>query len=113
MRSPQRAFDAFRTAYNEERPHTHHGGKPPGPPYDASPREHPSRILRLEYPGRYTVERVTTVGTFRFTTTLLFIANALRGYHISLDEEADGVRSILFGDVLPAKLDEQDSIIRE
>jgi hypothetical protein len=51
--------------------------------------------------------------TFRFKTKLLFIANALRGYHIGLNEEADGVWSIFFGDVLLAKLDERDYIIRE
>jgi hypothetical protein len=51
--------------------------------------------------------------TFRIKTKLLFIANALRGYHIGLDEEADGVWSIFFGDVLLAKLDEREYIIRE
>jgi putative transposase len=90
MRSQQRAFDAFRTEYNQERPHSHHGGAPPGDHYVASSREYPSRLPALEYPGHFTVKRVTTVGTFRFKTKLLFIANALRGYHIGLDEEADG-----------------------
>jgi len=113
MRSQQRAFDAFRTEYNEERPHTHHGGKPPGSQYDASPRAYPGRLPALEYPGHYTVKRVTTVGTFRFKTKLLFIANALRGYHIGLDEEDDGIWSIFFGTILLAKLDERDYIIRE
>lgn len=112
-RSQQRAFDAFRTEYNEERPHSHHRGKPPASQYAVSPREYPGRLPALEYPGHYTVKRVTTVGTFRFKTKLLFIANALRGYHIGLDEEADGVWSIFFGDILLAKLDERDYIIRE
>jgi len=113
MRSYQHAFDALRAEYNEERPHTHHGGKPPGWQYEASPREYPGRLPALEYPGDYTEKRVTTVGTFRFKTKLLFIANALRGYHIGLDEEADGVWSIFFGDIELAKLDERDYIIRE
>lgn len=56
---------------------------------------------------------MTTVGTFRFTTTLLFIANARRGSRIGLDEGADGVWSIYFGSILLAKLDERDMIIRE
>jgi hypothetical protein len=60
-----------------------------------------------------TVKRVTTVGTFRFNTKLLFIANALRGYHIDRDEEGDGVRSIVFGTNLLARLDERDSIVRK
>jgi putative transposase len=81
--------------------------------YDASPRAYPSRIPRREDPGHYTVKRVTTVGTFRFNPKLLFIANALCGYHIGLDEEAGGVWSIFFVHVLKAKLDERDYFIRE
>jgi len=34
---------------------------------------------------------MTPVGTFRFRTQMLFIANALRGYRIGQDEEAAGV----------------------
>jgi putative transposase len=113
MRSQQRAFDAFRAEYNEERPHSHHGGAPPGEHYVASSREYPSRLPALEYPGHFTVKRVTTVGTFRFQNQLLFIANALRGYHIGLEEEADGIWAIYFGTILLAKLDERDYIIRE
>lgn len=113
MRAQQRAFDAFRTEYNDERPHTHHGGRPPASQYEPSPREYPSRLPDLEYDGHYMVKRVTPVGTFRFKTKLLFIANALRGYRIGLDEEADGVWSIYFGSILLAKLDERDMIIRE
>ncbi|HRN54223.1 MAG TPA: integrase core domain-containing protein, partial [Gemmatimonadaceae bacterium] len=113
MRSQQRAFDAFRAEYNDERPHTHHGGKPPGSQYDASPREYPSRLPALEYPGHYIVKRVTTVGTFRFNTKVIFIANALRGYHLGFLEEADGIWSIYFGEILLAKMDERNYIIRE
>lgn len=113
MRAQQRAFNGFRAEFNEERPHTRHGGRPPASQYEPSPREYPGRLPALEYPGHYTVKRVTTVGTFRFKTKLLFIANALRGYYIGLDEEADGIWSIFFGDILLAKLDERDYIIRE
>lgn len=81
--------------------------------HPASPRECPSRLPALEFPGHSTVKRVTTVGTFRFQDELLFIANALRGYHIGLEEEADGVWSVYFGTILLAKLDERDYIIRE
>jgi putative transposase len=113
IRTRQRAFDAFRTEYNDERPPTHHSGKPPGSQYDASPRENPSRLPALEYPGHYTLKRVATVGTFRFKTKLLVTANALRGYHIGLDEEVDGVWAIYFGEIPLAKLDERNCIIRE
>jgi hypothetical protein len=59
------------------------------------------------------VKRVTTVGTFRFNTKVLFIANALRGNHLGFNEEADGIWSIYFGEILLAKMDERNYIIRE
>lgn len=65
--------------------HTRHGGKPPGSQYAASPREYPSRIPRLGYPGHDTVTRVKTVGVW----------------------------SIYFGNILLAKPNERACIIRE
>jgi transposase InsO family protein len=109
----QRAFNAFRTLYNEERPHSHHGGTPPGAHYTASPREYPARLPPLEYPGHFVVKRVTDAGTIRFQNQLLFLANALQYYHIGLEEIDDGIWSIYFGSILLARLDERDRIIRE
>lgn len=59
------------------------------------------------------MRRVTTVGIFGVKIKLLFIASALRGYCIGLDEEADGIRAICCGDILLAMLEERDWIIRE
>jgi hypothetical protein len=66
----------------------------------------------IEYPGHYLVTRVTTVATFRVKTKLLVIANALRSCWIGMDEEGDGIWSVYFGSILPAKLDEGEMIIR-
>lgn len=55
---------------------------------------------------------MTNAGTFRFRHKLLFIANALKQYHIGLEETDDGIWSIYFGTVLLAKLDERDMVIR-
>ena len=59
------------------------------------------------------MKRVTNAGTFRLNHKLLFIANALKQYHIGLDETDDGIWSIYFGMVLLAKVDERDMIIRD
>ena len=112
VRAQQRAFDAFRTLYNLERPHTALGGVPPGSQYVPSPRPYPARLPPLEYPGHYLVKRVTNAGTFRFKDRLLFIANALKQHHIGLEESDAGVWSIYLGAVLLARLDERDYIIR-
>lgn len=111
-RAQQRAFDAFRQEYNEERPHSHHDGTPPGAHYAPSPRAYPSKLPPLEYPAHFLVKRVTDAGTIRFQSRLLFLANALDNYHIGLDEVDDGIWSIYFGTVLLARFDERDYIIR-
>lgn len=113
MAAQQRAFTAFRTEFNEERPHETLGMETPASRYACSPREYPSRILPPEYPGHFLVKGVTTGGTFRFHNRLLYLANALSGERVGLDEVDDGVWHIYFGAVLIATLDERDYIIRE
>jgi len=49
MRAQQRASDVFRAEYNDERPHTHHGGRLAASQYTASPREYPSRLPALAF----------------------------------------------------------------
>jgi hypothetical protein len=58
------------------------------------------------------VKKITTGGTFRFKHRLLFIANALTDHHIGLEECDNGVWNIFFANILLAKLDERDYVIR-
>lgn len=108
----QRAFNRFRTEYNEERPHETLGGKTPASRYRPSPRPYPKVLPPQDYPGHFLVKKITTGGTFRFQHRLLFIANSLTNHHIGLEETDDGIWSIYFNTVLLAKLDERDYIIR-
>ena len=110
--SQQRAFDAFRAEYNDERPHEYLDMATPTSRYCTSPREYSARPPVPEYPGHYLVKKVTTAGTFRLQHKLLYIANALVDQHIGLDETDDGVWSIFFNTVLIATVDERDYIIR-
>ena len=111
-RAQQRAFDAFRLEYDEERSHGHHGGTPPGAHDTASPRPYPSTLSPLGYPLHCLVKRVTDAGTVRFLSDLLSLANALDNYHIGLDDVDDGIWSIYFGSVRLARFDEREHIIR-
>ncbi len=113
LAAQQRAFNRFRTLYNDERPHASLGGKTPGSRYTASPCPFPERLPPLEYPGHFLVKRVTNAGTFRLKHKLLFIANALKQHHLGLEETDDGIWSIYFGTVLLAKVDERDMILRD
>ena len=113
LAAQQRRFNAFRTEYNEERPHEFLNGRPPGALYVASPREYPETLPPLEYPGHFLVKPVTNAGTFRLKHKLLFIAHALAHHAIGLEEIDDGIWSIYLGAVLLARLDERDFIIRD
>ena len=108
----QRTFNAFRTEFNDERPHEALGNRTPTSRYHASPREYTGVLPPQEYPGHFLVKKITTGGTFRFQRRLLFIANALTAHRIGLEEVDTGIWNIYFNTVLLAKLDERDYIIR-
>lgn len=112
LAAQQRAFNRFRTLYNEQRPHDYLGGRTPGSCYTASPRPYPERLPPLESPGHFLVKRVTNAGTFRLKHKLLFIATALKQQEIGLEETDDGIWSIFFGTVLLGKVDEREMLIR-
>lgn len=107
----QRNFDAFRREYNTERPHEHLGQETPASQYVSSPRPYPDRLPQPEYPRHFVVKKITTGGTFRFRTRLLYLANAMVDQHIGLEETDDGIWAIHFHSVLLATFDERDYII--
>ena len=111
LAAQQRAFNRFRSLYNDERPHDFLGGQTPGSRYTASPRPFPEQLPPLEYPGHFLVKKITTGGTFRFQHKLLYLANAMVDQHIGLEETDDGIWAIHFNTVLLATFDERDYII--
>jgi transposase InsO family protein len=113
MAAQQRAFNAFRAEYNDERPHESLGMETPASQYTSSPRPYPAKLPVPEYPGHYTVKQITTGGTFRFANRVLYLANALTGELIGMDEVDDGVWWIYFGTTLIATLDERNYLIKE
>jgi putative transposase len=112
-KAQQRAFNRFQTEYNTERPHDYLGGQTPASRYTASPRPYPARLPPQEYPGHFIVKKITTGGTFRFQSHLVYLSDSLSGHHIGLEESDDAIWSIYFNTVLLAKLDEHDYIIRD
>lgn len=112
LHTQQRAFNAFRGVYNQERPHQALRGRAPAMLYRPSPRPYPRRLPPVEYPGHFIVKRVTNAGTIRLRKRLLFIANALKQHPVGLEEVDDGVWSIHFCQVLLGRVDERDYVIR-
>jgi transposase InsO family protein len=107
----QRNFDAFQHEYNTERPHERLNQETPASKYRVSPRPYPERLPPLEYPGHFLVKKITTGGTFRFRSRLLYLANAMVDQHIGLEETDDGLWTIYFNTILLATFDERDYII--
>ena len=71
------------------------------------------RALRISLdPLHFLVKKITTAGTFRFGTKLLYLANSLVDQHIGLEETDDGIWPIYFNAVLISTLDERDDLIR-
>ena len=108
----QRAFNQVRVLYNEERPHQFLGGRTPGSMYDPSPRPYTGSLPPIAYPGHYIPKRVTNAGTIRFKQRLLFIANSLKQQVLGLEEVDDGIWSLYFCNVLLARIDERDYVLR-
>jgi putative transposase len=108
----QRAFNAFRRLYNEERPHEALGDRPPASLYQPSPRPYAGALPPQEYPGHFIVKRVTNAGTIRLKRRLLFLANALKQHLVGLEEVDDGIGSIHFCHALLGRVAERDYIIR-
>lgn len=110
LRAQQRAFNRFRTEYNEERPHQSLHGRTPTAPYQPSPRAYTGGLPTLQYPQHYTVKRVTNAGTIRFKTRLLYLSTALRQHRVALDEVDDGIWSLYFCHVLVGRIDERQAL---
>jgi transposase InsO family protein len=82
----QRAFDRFRTEYNEERPHEALGQTPPAAHYEPSPREYTEYLLQPPYPEGYEVRRVLCTGHIRWRGEKVFLSSCLKGQLVALQE---------------------------
>jgi putative transposase len=103
----QRAFNTFRTEYNDERPHQSLHGATPSSRYHGSPRPYPRVLPAIDYPSHFVIKDVTAAGTFRLGDRLYFLTNALRHYPVGLEEVDDGLWSVFFCHVLLARIDER------
>ena len=85
-RRQQESFDRFRREYNEERPHQALGQKTPESCYQASARVYPGRLREVEYPPDWEVRRVGDGGQIRWRVDRVFVAHALAGEPVGLQQ---------------------------
>lgn len=107
LRAQQRRFDAFRTRYNDERPHEGIGDRTPSSLWVPSPRPYPERVLAPVYDAHLEVRRISSAGAFRLHTRQTFLTTVLAGQDVGLEEIADGVWNIVYHRCLLARFDER------
>lgn len=109
----QRAFDAFRRQYNDERPHEALGQRTPASCYHPSFRPYPARVPEPAYPSAMAVRRVRSNGEIRWNGATVFLSEALCREPVGLAQEDDRFWSIHFGPLRIGVLDSyQPRILR-
>ncbi|HEY3489814.1 MAG TPA: IS481 family transposase [Candidatus Deferrimicrobiaceae bacterium] len=106
-------FDAFRQAYNHERPHEALGQQLPASLYKPSDRPFPNRLPQLEYPPHFEVRLVSENGGIRWRSKWVNVSHVLGGEYVGLEEIDNGIWEVHFGPVRLGRLDERDSKIED
>lgn len=92
----QRAFDAFRREYNEERPHEALGQTPPCEHYRPSERPMPPTPPEPDYPPSAAVRQVRHNGEIKWNGGLVYVSQTLAGEAVAVEETADGAWTVRF-----------------
>ena len=101
----QRAFQTFRSNYNEERPHEALGQQPPTRRYRPSMRPYPTRVGSPEYEAGTTVRRVRTNGEIKWQGQMVYLSEALCGEPVGLTSQDDRFWTIRYGPLQIGLLD--------
>lgn len=99
-RQQQRAFLRFQKYYNEQRPHQALDYQTPATLYHPSNRRYPDLVPDPDYPSSWLRRRVSKGGQFRFNGQKIFIAKALVGELIGLEnlqDDSDRYFRVYFG----------------
>ncbi len=95
LRGQQRAFDAFRKEYNQERPHEALAMATPAEVYRPSGRAFPECLDPVEYPAGLVNRMVQKHGEFYWNGHRVFLGEAFAGQRIGL-EPLDGRYWVLY-----------------
>jgi transposase InsO family protein len=95
----QARFDAFRTEFNDDRPHEALGQRMPSEFYKPSARPYPTHIDDPAYGSDDRVRRVRSSGEIKWRGVHHFIGEALVGEAVAVTEREDGHWLVRFADV--------------
>ena len=105
LAAQQRAFDRFRSQYNEERPHHALGKATPSELYQPSPRPYPSKLRELYYPSGFTVRRVRNGGDIKWQGKHVYVTNTLIGEPVGLYQVDEELWRVYYGSMEIGRLD--------
>jgi putative transposase len=105
MTSQQNSFDAFVHCYNTERPHEGIDMQRPANVFKPSTRPYPRRRRWPQYPGRFEPRKVTACGAIKLHSRQIFIAHALAGHTIALEQIDEQLYTVHFYDFVIGKVD--------
>jgi putative transposase len=111
-RAQQERFDQFRRVYNQERPHEALGQQTPSMYYRPSDRSYPGRLRGVEYPADWQVRRVSPGGQIRWSGQRVFVAHALEGEAVGLEQTEDRHWRVWFSFYELGVLDPEKLVIR-
>lgn len=96
LRQQQKCFDAFRTEYNQVRPHEGIGLATPAEVYRSSARRYPDRIAKPEYNPAWKVQKVHNGGQVHWPGGRLFVSHALTDKHVGFEPVAEDLWRLWF-----------------
>jgi transposase InsO family protein len=113
LAAQQRRFDAFRTEYNQVRPHEALGLRTPATLYLPSERAFPARLPELEYPAHFELRKVSATGAIRWNWDRVPVSHVLAGEYVGLEEIGDGIWDVYFGPLRLGQMHEKDARIED
>jgi len=106
----QKAFDAFRTTYNHERPHEALNMKPPISRYTTSPRSYPETLPEVEYAPQDIVRKVSFPGQIRFKGRRIIVGRGIIGEHVAIRPTLDdGIYDVVYCTIPVRQIDLNDA----
>lgn len=107
----QRAFDAWRWTYNQERPHEALALAVPASRYQPSGRGYPERLPAVEYGPGVITRRVHGDGLIKFQNQAIRVGKAFAGEPVGLQGlAADDTYAVLYGPVEIGRVDLSQAI---
>lgn len=108
----QARFDAFRTHYNQVRPHEALDQTPPADHWSPSARPLPERLEDPWYDADHQVRRVRTSGEVKWRGQYVFVSEALIGEIVGLAELDQGLHIVRFCNIDLGVIDRQGTFRR-